>query len=72
MNASEYLLKAHRALRTRDGITKPSTSQLAEADIYASIAQAHALDRLAAAMEALAADAVATPSTVQPAIHHSV
>ncbi|MFG2276984.1 hypothetical protein ACGFNY_45415 [Streptomyces chartreusis] len=71
MNASDFLDRARKALRTRDGISKPSSTQLAEADVYARIAQATALDRMAAALEALAADAAPAPGTVQPAIHHS-
>ncbi|MDT0608841.1 hypothetical protein [Streptomyces lancefieldiae] len=71
MQNADYLQKISRALASRDGISKPDSKQLAEADVYARIAQAHALTRIAGALEALAADTVPAGMTVQPAIRHS-
>lgn len=71
MTTGDYLGRIRQALASRDGISKPKSSQLAEADVYASAATAHALDRIATALETLAADVAPEFGTVQSAIHHS-
>jgi len=72
MTASHYLDQARKTLTNRDGITKPKPAQLTEATVYADLATAHALDRIATALETLAAHETAPAAvTVQPAIRHS-
>lgn len=74
MTASHYLDQARQALASRDGISKPKPSQLTQATVYADLAQAHALDRIATALETLAAHQTAPATdgaTLQPAIHHT-
>lgn len=65
---TDYLKQLDRALTSPDTISPPTTQQLTEADVYARAAQAHALTRIANALETIAAD---TTPTVRPAIHHS-
>ena len=74
MDASHYLDQIRKTLASRDGISKPKPDQLTEADVYANAATAHALDRIATALETLAAAETSTPVgvTLQPAIRHSV
>ncbi|MEV5915727.1 hypothetical protein AB0M00_43455 [Streptomyces chartreusis] len=51
MTANHYLEQLGKALTSRDGISKPRPEKFTEADVYASAATAHALDRIAAASE---------------------
>jgi hypothetical protein len=56
MPTLDYLARIDRALASRDGISEPGKEQRAEAETYALIVQARALDRIATALEAIAAD----------------
>lgn len=69
---TNYLAKIRATLASRDGVTPPTAQQLAEADVYARAAQAQALDRIADALEVLAADGDVPQITVRPAIGHTV
>lgn len=69
---TDYLAKIRTTLASRDGVTPPTTQQLAAADVYARAAQAHALDRIADALEVLAADGAVPRTAVRPAIRHTV
>ncbi|MFD5848382.1 hypothetical protein [Streptomyces chartreusis] len=71
MDASHYLAEIRKALTSRDGISKPRPEQLEAADVYANAATAHALDRIATALETLAADVAVDGINLQPAIRHS-
>ena len=69
--AAEYRKLARQALLPGDGMNRPTASKLHEADVHASLAKAVALDRIADALEALAAN-TAPDMVLEPAIHHSV
>jgi hypothetical protein len=67
--AAEYRKLARQALLPGDGMSRPTASKLHEADVHAALANSTALDRIADALEALAATTAL--AGLQPAIHHS-
>jgi hypothetical protein len=68
--SNDHARNAALALIPRDGFNRPSAGQLHEADVHAHLATATALDRIADALEALAAN-TAPDTVLQPTIHHS-
>ncbi|MFF8954080.1 hypothetical protein ACF09I_35585 [Streptomyces sp. NPDC014940] len=73
MTAADHLAKARSALTPRDGQgSRVTAEQAAEATAHAEIAKASALDRIATALEALAADTLPAGIDLRPAIGHSV
>jgi hypothetical protein len=67
--AAEYRKLARQALIPGDGMRRPSDSQVREADVHAHLANSAALDRIADALEALAATTAL--ADLQPVLHHS-
>jgi hypothetical protein len=67
--AAEYRKLARQALLPGDGMPRPTASKLHEAEVHAALAKAVALDRIADALESLAATTAL--ADLEPAIHHS-
>lgn len=68
--SDNHARNAANALIPRDGFSRPSAGQLQEADVHAHLANAAALDRIADALEAIAANTTPAP-VLQDSIHHS-
>ncbi|MFG2276691.1 hypothetical protein ACGFNY_43905 [Streptomyces chartreusis] len=74
-STSEHITNALRALTPRDGMGGRITpGQATVAIAHAEIAKAKAFERIATALETLAAAETSTPAgaTLQPTIRHSV
>ncbi len=67
-DAQQLIATATRLLDDRQGMPHPSEPRLREADVFARIAQADALHRIAQALECIADNG---DTTVRPAIRHS-
>jgi hypothetical protein len=65
---AQLIARALDALKPETGLQKPSPQQIREADARARGATAAALDRIAGALEEIAAN---TTPAVRPAIRHS-
>ncbi|MFF7795561.1 hypothetical protein [Streptomyces sp. NPDC007991] len=70
MDTTDLVAQTLDALKPMRSCDKPNQQQLREADVRAKAAIASALDRIAGALEELAAN-TAPATTVEPAIHHN-
>lgn len=71
-NAAEDIQAARQLLANRHNQTGvPNTLDVARADAHARTATASALDRIAIALEALAANTTTPPAIVRGAIRHT-
>ena len=70
MTTADLIQQALQALTPDTGFHSPNQQQTSEAHARGVIATASALNRIADALETLAANTTPT-ATIQPAIHHS-